>query len=177
MATNHHILHLVMKQLLFIWEHVVHTHGQAVSNTVTICCLTEDSPSSRGSVQRVLELIQEAFCCSWPCTLESHLLSLNKIASRAPPALQVHGHMPLRIILCYIVTTVGSQLFYSWREQGLLSIKWSKVKWSRSVCPTLCDPVDCIPPGSPIHGILQARILEWVAISFSRGSSQPRDRT
>ena len=38
-------------------------------------------------------------------------------------------------------------------------------------CPTLCDPVDCSPPGSSIHGILQARILEWVAISFSRGSS------
>ena len=38
-------------------------------------------------------------------------------------------------------------------------------------CLTLCDPVDCSPPGSSIHGILQARILEWVAISFSRGSS------
>ena len=42
-------------------------------------------------------------------------------------------------------------------------------------CLTLCDPVD--PPGSSIHGILQARILEWVAISFSRGSSQPKDWT
>ena len=41
----------------------------------------------------------------------------------------------------------------------------------------LCDPVDCSPPGSSVHGILQARVLEWVAISFSRGSSQPRDRT
>ena len=44
-------------------------------------------------------------------------------------------------------------------------------------CPTLRDPVDCRPPGSSVHGILQARILAWVAISFSRGSSQPRDRT
>ena len=43
--------------------------------------------------------------------------------------------------------------------------------------PTLCDPMDCSPPGSSIHGILQARILEWVALSFSRGSSRPRDRT
>ena len=41
-------------------------------------------------------------------------------------------------------------------------------------CLTLCDPVDCSPPGSSVRGILQARILEWVAISFSRGSSQPR---
>ena len=44
-------------------------------------------------------------------------------------------------------------------------------------CLTLCDPVDCSPPGLSIHGILQARILEWVTISFSRGSSQPRDQT
>ena len=42
-------------------------------------------------------------------------------------------------------------------------------------CPTLCDPVDCSPPGSSVHGTLQARILEWVAVSFSRGSSPPRD--
>ena len=42
-------------------------------------------------------------------------------------------------------------------------------------CPTLYDPVDCGPPGSSVHGILQARILEWVAISFSRRSSPPRD--
>ena len=41
-------------------------------------------------------------------------------------------------------------------------------------CLTLCDPVDCNPPGFSIHGILQARILKWVAISFSRGSSQSR---
>ena len=44
-------------------------------------------------------------------------------------------------------------------------------------CLTLWDLVDCSPPGSSVHGILQARILEWVAISYSRGSSQPRDRT
>ena len=41
----------------------------------------------------------------------------------------------------------------------------------------LCNPVDCSLPGSSLHGILQARTLEWVATSFSRGSSQPRDRT
>ena len=44
-------------------------------------------------------------------------------------------------------------------------------------CPTLCDPMGCSLPGSSVHGIFQARVLEWVAISFSRGSSQPRDRT
>ena len=43
-------------------------------------------------------------------------------------------------------------------------------------CLSLCDPMDCGPPGSSVHGISQARILEWAAVSFSRGSSQPRDR-
>ena len=44
-------------------------------------------------------------------------------------------------------------------------------------CLTLCDPKDCSWPDSSVHGIFQARILEWVAISYSRGSSKPRDRT
>ena len=53
--------------------------------------------------------------------------------------------------------------------------RW-KVLVTRS-CSTLCNPIDCCPPGSSVHGILQARILEWVAIPFSRVSSQPRDQT
>ena len=44
-------------------------------------------------------------------------------------------------------------------------------------CLILCDPMDCSPPGSSVHGISQARILEWIAMPSSRGSSQPRDRT
>ena len=57
-----------------------------------------------------------------------------------------------------------------------LSIFW----WwwfSRWVMPDFYDPMDCSPPGSSIHGISQVRILEWVAISLTRGSSQPRDWT
>ena len=42
-------------------------------------------------------------------------------------------------------------------------------------CWILYDPIDCSPPGSSVHGLLQVRMLEWVAIPFSRGSSQPRD--
>ena len=44
-------------------------------------------------------------------------------------------------------------------------------------CLTLCDPMACSPPGSSVHGILQLRILEWIAMPSSKGSSQPRDRT
>ena len=48
---------------------------------------------------------------------------------------------------------------------------------SLQLCLTLCDPIDCSPPGSSVHGILQLRILEWAAIPFSRGVSWPRDQT
>ena len=48
---------------------------------------------------------------------------------------------------------------------------------SIQLCPTLWDPMDCSPPGSSVHGILQARILEWVAIPSSRGSSRLKDWT
>ena len=44
-------------------------------------------------------------------------------------------------------------------------------------CPILCNPMDCSLPGSSVHGIFQARTLEWTAISFSRGFSGPRDQT
>ena len=48
---------------------------------------------------------------------------------------------------------------------------------SFQLCPTLCDPMDCISAGSSVHGILQARILEWIAMSHPRASSQPRDQS
>ena len=64
------------------------------------------------------------------------------------------------------------QLSHPYRTTG----KSMKVKVSQ-LCLTLCDPMDCNPPGSSVYEIFQARILEWVAIFFSRGSSQPRDRT
>ena len=58
-----------------------------------------------------------------------------------------------------------------WYAAAAAAAKWLQL------CPTLCDPIDSSPPGSSAPGILQARTLEWVAISFSRGSSWPRDWT
>ena len=76
----------------------------------------------------------------------------------------------------------------SWSPVDLIShfpVLWIEVYPPKSIvqylvtqsCPTLCDPMDCSPPGSSIHGILQARIQEWVAMSSFRGSSQSRDQT
>ena len=65
--------------------------------------------------------------------------------------------------------------------QRILSVSGEVRKESESEvaqsCPTLCDPTDCSLPGFSVHGIFQAIVLEWTAISFSRGSSQPRDQT
>ena len=58
---------------------------------------------------------------------------------------------------------------YEWS----LGMPW----WCAPSCLTLWDPMDCSPSGSSVHGISQGKILEWVAISFSRGSFQPRDWT
>ena len=79
---------------------------------------------------------------------------------------------------------LGRWILYHWATREVLSLKTFKfflhiLKCSvvTQSCPTLCDPMDCSPPGSSVHGILQARILEWVAISSFRGCSRPRDRT
>ena len=62
-----------------------------------------------------------------------------------------------------------------WTNHSTTKVK-VKVLVTQS-CPTLCDPMDYSPPSSSVHGILQARILEWVVIPFSRGSFGPRDQT
>ena len=67
---------------------------------------------------------------------------------------------------------VGPPLETTWVAQ----IHWNEMKVIQS-CPTLCDPMDCSLPASSVHEILQARILEWVAIPFSRVSSPPRGKT
>ena len=64
------------------------------------------------------------------------------------------------------------------RERIQFSLKPGKcVSAFAQSCPTLCDPMDCSLSGSSVHGIFQVRVLEWIAISFSRGYSQPRDWT
>ena len=54
---------------------------------------------------------------------------------------------------------------------------WVVVVWSLQSRPSLCDRMDCSPPGSSVHGVLQVRMLEWVAVPSSRGSARPRNGT
>ena len=67
-----------------------------------------------------------------------------------------------------------TQQSHYWSYTQEVKVKESEVA---QLCPVLCDPMDCSLPGSSVHGIFQARVLEWGAIAFSTGSSQPRDRT
>ena len=60
---------------------------------------------------------------------------------------------------------------------GILSGKSDDSVLVAPSAPVVFDPMDCSPPGSSVRGIIQAKILEWVAISFSRGSSRPRDQS
>ena len=71
------------------------------------------------------------------------------------------------------------RMYITWlvMQEKMIHFKLCKYKVFTQLCLTLCDPMDCSPPGSSVHVILQARILESVAIPFSRGSSQLRDQT
>ena len=70
---------------------------------------------------------------------------------------------------------IQKRTFYGWARdlESYLCVCVLVAQW----CPTLCDPMDCGPPGSSVHGILQARILQWVAIAFSRETSLHRAPT
>ena len=82
----------------------------------------------------------------------------------------------ITVIQVYALTSNAEETEVEWLYEDLQDLLESESEVAQSY-PTLCDPMDCSLPGSSLHGILQARVLEWVAISFSRVSSQPRDRT
>ena len=75
------------------------------------------------------------------------------------------------------VSCITGGFFTSWATGKPLIPHKNKTSEVAQSCPTLCDPMDCSLQRSTVHGIFQARVLEWAAISFSRGSSQPRDGT
>ena len=94
-----------------------------------------------------------------------------KLISYTSSAGEVHlfFHLVLQILIFTFVAFSFRNEYYSFYSESESEVTQSY--------PALCNPVDCTLPGSSLHGILQARILEWVAISFSRGSSQPMDQT
>ena len=92
--------------------------------------------------------------------------------------------LPLHWTKLLIISGLKMPKSRTW-STGVLVCSWTPFRLlgeflcvlATQLCPTLCDPMDCSPPGSSVHGILQVRILELVFIPCSRGSSQPRNQT
>ena len=117
-----------------------------------------------------------------PTTLSvwSHTYFMQKRSYYSAPSCDAFCPLWLQIHLLYFQGLPFLGLAYSsyFCLNPLLSREKKKVKvLVTQSCPTLCDPIDCSLPGCSVHGILQAKILEWVAISHSRRSSQPRDQS
>ena len=103
-------------------------------------------------------LINKLYNCDW-----DSLMCLQSMLMRRHR--QTHEDPPWGCKFCHLGNTMQIHKLYC----GSCLVTQS--------CLTLCDPMDCSPSGFSVHGILQARIREWVAISFSRGCSWPRDWT
>ena len=117
---------------------------------------------------------------AWPITLSDDSLQLIQIPGRwFTTSLTVCPQNSRWLCQCHRGLWIAPPLMLE--ENTSLAhrenLSSGRFQWSLFLCLTLGDSMDCSPPGSSIHGIFQARVLEWVAISFSRGSSQPRDQT
>ena len=111
--------------------------------------------------------------------ISSNFISFNIIlATLFPLSFHINFRISLSISLVYPKSCYGFYLYYvessnSWHVCVCVCV----CVWVAQSCLTLCDAVDCSPPDSSVHGILQPRILQWVAISSFRGSSWPRYQT
>ena len=108
-------------------------------------------------------------CACMHAKLHQSCLILCDSMDCNPLSSSVYGILQARIL-------EWDAILFSYMHTYIHKYMWKSEEVTQS-CPTLCDPVDDSLQGSSVHGILQARILEWGAISFSRGSSQPRDWT
>ena len=115
----------------------------------------------------------------WSCSVVSDLATPWTAACQAPLSIgfsrqEYWSGVPLPSLMSILAhcLLIAVQSYASWKQRPLKV----KVLVAQS-CPTLCNPMHCSPPGSSVHGILLARMLEWVALPFSRGSSQPRNWT
>ena len=114
------------------------------------------------------------FVTPWTTACQGFLSITNSQSS--PKPMSIESVMPSNhLILCHPLLLLPS-IFLLFLILLFFNLSESESEVTQS-CPTLCNPMDCSLPGFSIHGIFQATVPEWVAISFSRVSSQPRDQT
>ena len=127
----------------------------------------------------------QGFSCISPIQRVKVKVAQMCLTHRDPKDYTVHGILQARILEWVVFPfSRGSSQPRDWNP-GLPHCRWILYQLSHKgspmlvshSCLTLCNSMDCSPPGSSVYGILQAKILVWVAISFSRGSPQPRDWT
>ena len=124
-----------------------------------------DESESESEVAQSCPTLCDSVDCSPPCSSVHGILQARTLEGVAIPFSQgIFSSQGLNPSPALQVDSLPSEPLESESELAQL-------------CPTLCDPMDCSLLGSSVHGIFQARVLEWVAISFSRGFSQPKDRT
>ena len=102
---------------------------------------------------------------TWVCDAVSAASPPGSQSAKSPVQIKCQWTFTLS---CPSLSNFVDSIYKVWAERGFLKLGVSDVAQS---CPTLCDPMDCSLSHSSVHGIFQARVLEWIAISFSRGSS------
>ena len=109
-------------------------------------------------------------------TSEAHCYpATSTLAQRTDPAVNTLFTYSAHIFLMQKPTC--REVPWFWDDSHGLTETQDWGAWAAQSCPTLCDPMDCSLPGSSVHAIVQAWILQGVAVPFSRGSSRPKDRT
>ena len=141
------------------------------------------TPSFFTKVYLFISKIVQIFSAPWFVSLVTGVVDIA-VDSFSLPALswRLHGSFPAWACQEWLECPLPAQTLPITTTSNHLLPKIPQLK---CVCAcsvtqsylTYCNPLDCNPPGSSVHGISQARILEWVAISSSRGFSQPRDQT
>ena len=183
---------LFNKYFLYIWSfpvkyfYILHIctkkNGEGNGNPLQYSCL--ENSMDRGAWQATVHGVAK----SWTWLSDKHTLKKKRITILCEPKIILSPSIGNRVL--WKANTQSTQAYKvcntHWMSTSDMEEKAvEKWKCNTRLCYVLscfshvwlCDPMDCSPPGSSVHGILQVRILEWVAIRFSRGSSWPRDWT
>ena len=161
---------LVVKSLSHVWLFAISVHGILQARILEWVSMSFSRGSSQPRNQTRVSHIAGRRFILW-ATREAHKFLLHLFKKKKNGSILIIKSLKWRDILLFIYLL--NPFLSPKTSSPTLCVYVSGAKSSQS----LCDPTDCSPPGFSVHGIVQARILEWIAFPFSRESSQPRDWT